>query len=740
MADYKFNYDTEASGPFTEGEILTLSGSGSGIVELVLLYDNGAEGEMYVSEIGAVTFADNAVITGGTSAATAAINGAPFLSRFPLKIRDDLTFTSATGAIRLDGGAPALGTTHSCKYDGEATGPFVVGEILTFGTSNSTAELIALIDNGLDGELFFRMIDVDLPVDNEVITSSGTGAALVDGAVHARCYTPNNIHYWFSDKGDDAAFTGNDEQDRTKPRISKRIGVTDVELLGNANIDDALSYRVYGGSISQVGGDDEYNAVSIAVVDADGSTEPVVIQASGNNSVLLSATTTEYWKNGYMPNSSSRINMLVKVKAGGVVIDRRVVRFRALEFQRQYFTAPDPTMVGGITPVSLVATDDGNNATLEGTVAGHTDILFTEGFQSIDHSNGNGARPYWLTLDLGATKTKSQGHERYKWVQRRGTAETIHGINAQLIVGNDLTFAYDGEGNTVQFTEGEVITFTGNSTGSALILALDDQGITGNLYCQRLTGDVPLDNAVITGVTSGETAVVNGTPIDRLIINNLAGTYTGSAFNPANIGVTLNSDDADENDLFKDLLEANQAPPINRSGSASTEIGDIVTFYPWDGSALDAVGDQAPDFVRLTSNGLISGATVTTLTVNETIPTWMPKTGGYIRATLVSGLRKLIPVTSWSGLVITIPSTDFSGDNLANAAGIMPAPVDETATAGTTSFSGVYSANQDKAGTADQKFVIKVTRGSDATPKQPNIGTASFGSGGFSVNVSLQDD
>lgn len=732
MSDYKLDYDGESGGPFVEGELLTFTGGE--VAELVLLYDNGAEGEMYISLISGSVPADNDTITGGTSGATAAVNGTPFLSRFPVKIRDDISY-NASQDIRWTG--PAIGTTHSCLYDGEASGPFTVGEILTF-SGGSTAELIALTDNGTDGELFFRMIDVDLPVDNETITGGTSGAtANVDGTTKIRAYTPNNVHYWLSDKGDDAAFVGDDVQDRTLPRASRRVGVTDVEFLGLANIDDTMSYHMYGGSMTQASGDTEYNAVSCAVVDVDGATEPVIIQDNGSGTpVLLSAATTEYWNNAYMPNAASRVNLVIKVRDAGTTIDRRVVRFRALEEFRQYFTAPDPTLSGGITPVSLVATDDGNHtndASLFGATA-------TFGLQQVDHNNGNGAKDYWMVIsDNGDTKT--QVHERFKWEQRRGTSETIYGFNQQIIVGNDLTITYDTEAGG-PFTEGEILTFGGNSSGTALLLALDDQGTTGTLYCQRFSGDVPLDNATITGGTSAATAAVNGAPTSRLIINNLVGTYTGSAFNPANIGITLIATDADTNDLFQALDETFQQPPNNQQGQVGATIGDTITVSPYDGTATDAAGDPEPDFDRLTVNGAVTGAAVTTITVNESIPTWAPQTG-FLRLTTTSGRRRLVAYTSFSGNDFTIPSTDFSGggDDMANGAGVMPSPLDQVTVASITSFTGVYTADQDGDGSGDQQFVIKVFNGSGAVPKQPSLNNiATFGPGGFAVNVTLQDD
>lgn len=726
--DYKLNYDNEASGPFSEGEVLTFGGGGT--AELVQLYDNGTVGEMYVAMISGAVPANDETITGGTSAATANVDGTPFLSRFPVKIREDISKNSSDD-IRWTG--PALGTTHSCKYDNEAVSNFAANEIITFG-NGSTAEVISVTDNGLNGELFFRMIDVDLPADNDTITGGTSGTtALVDGAVHTRAYSPNNIHYWFSDKGDDAAFSGDDVHDRTRPRVSRRVGVTDVRLLGNANIDDALSYHMHGGSLTQGAGgsETEYNAITISVVDADGQTVPVLIL----NAALLSDTTTDYWQNAYMPDSSSRINMLVKVKNAGTVVDRRVLRSRALEFGRQYFTPPDSTLGGGITPISLVATDDGNNNTAAGTVSGWTDAVFTYGYQTVNHNNGNGAQPYWAVGDTG-TRTKAQFHERRKWTQRRGTAETIFGVNEQLIVGNDLDVPFDNE-LVSNFVEGETITF-GNG-GTALILAVSATG-SGTLYCQRMTGDVPVDNDTITGGTSGTTADVNGTPATRLIINNMVGTFTGAAFNPANRGITLEAADATAADIFTDLLGGTQQPPNNQTGVVNTANGNTVTVYPWDGVATDPTGEAEPDFDRLTVNGAISGAAVTSIPVNEAIPTWMPQ-GGFIRVTLASGQRRLVPVTSWTGSTFTIPSTDFSGDNVANGAGCMPAPIDEEVISGNqVFFTGVYTADQDGDGSGDQQFVIRVQNGSNAIPKQPSPNTATFGTGGFNLNVNLQDD
>lgn len=428
-----------------------------------------------------------------------------------------------------------------------------------------------------------------------------------------------------------------------------------------------------------------------------------------------------------MANTSARVRLMVKIRSAGSDIDRKVVRVRALEYLRNYFNAPDVQMGTGLAPVSLVAENDGNNTTAAGTVAGWTDVVLTDGYQTVDHNNGNGAQPYWLTVDRG-TRSKTQTHERGKWLQRRGTAETLYGHNYQLIVGNDLDVPYDTEVSG-PFTEGETITF-GNG-GTALLLALDDNGVDGVLYCQRMTGDVPDDDDTITGATSGATAAVNGNPATRLITNNLVGTYTGAAFNPANRGITLDADDADTNDLFTDLLGANQSPPNNQQGVINTTLGNVVTVYPYDGASLDPVGDPEPDFDFLILNTTLNGATETSVVVATAIPSWVPLTG-FIRITTDGGERRLIAYTGWSGSTFTIPSTDFTGDNATAGNGVMPGPIDETTAGTSVSFTGVYS--------SDQVMTYKVQSASQSAPKKPSIGTVTFGSGGFSVNVTLASD
>ncbi len=77
---FRFAYDGEAGGPFQVGETLTFSGAATATVVIAEVVDQGTTGYLIVSEavtgsLSAGASADNAVITGGTSGATAAVNG-----------------------------------------------------------------------------------------------------------------------------------------------------------------------------------------------------------------------------------------------------------------------------------------------------------------------------------------------------------------------------------------------------------------------------------------------------------------------------------------------------------------------------------------------------------------------------------------------------------------------------------------------------------------------------------------
>lgn len=80
------------------------------------------------------------------------------------------------------GGVYLTGSTSHYEYAmiefETQTGPFIVGETLTGGTSTATAKILQVNDNGTTGYLWVTYLTGEF-VDGEIITSSGTGSATI---------------------------------------------------------------------------------------------------------------------------------------------------------------------------------------------------------------------------------------------------------------------------------------------------------------------------------------------------------------------------------------------------------------------------------------------------------------------------------------------------------------------------------------------------------------------------------
>lgn len=92
---YEFAYDGETSGPFQIGETLTFT-SPAGTAYLSSLTDNGTTGRMQIRMLTGSVPTDNSTISGGTSSATAAVNGSVVASEDPRQLKLATTLSGAT--------------------------------------------------------------------------------------------------------------------------------------------------------------------------------------------------------------------------------------------------------------------------------------------------------------------------------------------------------------------------------------------------------------------------------------------------------------------------------------------------------------------------------------------------------------------------------------------------------------------------------------------------------------------
>lgn len=92
---YSFAYDNEASGPFQKGETLTFT-SPAGTAYLSELTDDGTTGRMKIRMLTGSVPANNSPISGGTSSATADVNGAVVAAEDPRQLKLATTLSGAT--------------------------------------------------------------------------------------------------------------------------------------------------------------------------------------------------------------------------------------------------------------------------------------------------------------------------------------------------------------------------------------------------------------------------------------------------------------------------------------------------------------------------------------------------------------------------------------------------------------------------------------------------------------------
>ncbi len=799
-AYYQFRFDNEATGPFVaedDANLLTWSG-GTGFI-VTLIENIGTEGKLAIALVSGTPPAENDTITQGST--TADVNeplvptGAK-LMLYPAYFRDDLT-VPATGVCVWAG--PALGATHSFFFDAQ-TANVVATEILTF-SGGATCEVITVeSDAGGTGELSVRFISFldtqGLPADNETFTGDIVGDGTLNGVVHDRVYRGLHIHRLLADLNDDPIFAGSDVLSVIHPTASARSTDKIIELKSNIEIDDTIASHLYDASIVQLSGFVKYSGLNIQVTSPLATTQPVLIQDD--------AIVTDYWKNGFMPHSiDGNIRIMRKIRDDNVDIDGRRITGKLLEFGQFYFIG-GTTLGDATTALALFSSNDGNNNTAVGTVAGapYNSNVLTEGLQLLDYNNGNGATEYGLSLEFG-TANALQSWERGKYEQRRGTAETLFGRNTQLMVGINRNFPYDAEaggpfsedeilawgfevvfsGQTINLTLGEVVDFSPSggagrliyaddagasgtlifdlnrdltipdssdtmlgvdsagdgavdsvvdnvNTGTGLLIALDDDVSTGNLYYQGLTGLDPIDDQTVFGSTSNASADVDqlaGTST-RTINNQFMGIFTGTNFQ-TNFGIGIDVSDSILNDINLNLANVGQGPPDNQLGIVNGTIGDYVTAYPFDGSTLDANGDATPTFAEMVtvSPVLVSGSTSI---VVDAIPDNTPPSG-FLRVERDSDNELVLIEYSSQDEVDTFTLVGTFGEDGAIGNTVMRALLDEEMTSGQSTYTAIFDSSE--------QVAVTLRRGGGAAIVPGKV-NPTYGSTGFEVTPGRVSD
>lgn len=361
-------------------------------------------------------------------------------------------------------------------------------------------------------------------------TVSITGDIRWTGAGTATNVTVLEMHRFLQDLADDAVATAStgDYVDISDETPSDRATDNIITLINGYNIDDTAAEHIFDGSITQDGGDTVYSGLVVVGAVVAG-TQLQIVQ---DNALL-----TSYWGTGLNEDAAANIllRIMVKTRADGADIDGQRIRVTARELGDTYAEFSATLGVGNSTAAIFTGTDL-NNATAAGTIATYDQFNNTEGYQQIDVTGDGTDEDYYSQWDIGggttpASPTINDLYEYTKYIQRRGTAETIHGMNGDLFRGITAQWAYDAEGGggpatndefcwgtfldvgtiTGTYTVGEKVTGT-NSGAYGRLLSVDAANTSLVVSTESGTWQ---SGEVVTGFTSTATSTTTAGPVGQ---------------------------------------------------------------------------------------------------------------------------------------------------------------------------------------------------------------------------------
>lgn len=538
-------------------------------------------------------------------------------------------------------------------------------------------------------------------------------------------YTVLELHRFLEALADDAAASGDDLIDITSPTPSERSTDNIITLLGTYNIDDTMAEHLYDGSITQASGNVVYSGLKVLGAVNNTNTQLQVIQ---NNTLYDGAS--PFWGNqstgGFNGNAASGILMrcLIKSRTGGSDIDGKRIRVQARHWGDTYDFF-NVTLGQGEAVAAIGTTPDAQNTTLQATVASYTHITNTQGYQTIDLSNGNGARPYYSKWTYGAD-TSGDGlkgmWEFVKNITGNGSTQSLYGLNGELFLGITHEYFYTSESGGA-FIEGTTMSWgTGATAGVGLLLATD--GATQSWF-QLLTGVAPTTGLTITNATASGTHIVDGSVTTRTVPKVFLGSYTGTIIGAFGVGILAAN--LRYTDSIQDLLGSSQVPPnvvtFTLAGLVSGQ--DRVLIGP------KAAGD-AIQFDQLTLATTLSPTASTTVVVTTTIPADTPSSGT-IRVLDDSGVYVRCEYSSWATSTFNLSGTFSYGSTYSatQPKNVWISYFDDLADATSESFTTIYS--------APRNLWIRVRDGG-ATPIKTYEAPGVLGSSGGSAVASRITD
>lgn len=326
-----------------------------------------------------------------------------------------------------------------------------------------------------------------MPIGSDFSVASNGDIRHISGST---VYSVLDLHQWLQDLADDANASGDDNVSILTANPSKLDGPRSaikpmlLNLLGSFNIDDDAAKYINFGSIQQAGTNVLYTGLK-----SIGS--PLVV-ASPIYVVQNGSKLTSYWPNGH-------IQILVKGKTGGALIDNGDIRVYSRKYGQTYADFAANLVAGGEQPAAITTSlTDWTPLSLASALALSTKVTITTGSVFFDTGSG-GNKEYKGTITLSGGCTIAEAAQYCQAICDQSSTTTVDGVLGWKFraLGGD-TYGYVANG-AAPF---------GAVAGGKWFVAqgwLIQGALTGDLQNYQMVSHdgSPITNPVVAGISIG---------------------------------------------------------------------------------------------------------------------------------------------------------------------------------------------------------------------------------------------
>jgi hypothetical protein len=232
-------------------------------------------------------------------------------------------------------------------------------------------------------------------------------------------YSVLELHQWLQDLADDASVAvAGDQLSILSANPSKLDGPRSaikpmlLNLLNGHNIDDNAAQFINFGSVQQDGTNVLYTGLK--------SIGSPLVPASPMYVVQNNAKLTTYWPNGH-------IQIMVKGKSAGVLIDNGDVRVFSRKYGQTYSDFAANLVAGGEQPAAISTAPTDWTPLSQAAALALTGITITPGDTNFNTGDGNGSKLYKGTIALSGGRTIAEAAQYCQAICNEASAVTING-------------------------------------------------------------------------------------------------------------------------------------------------------------------------------------------------------------------------------------------------------------------------------------------------------------------------